>query len=109
MNDSILALWVVVSMSCRQGQCLSLCGHVCAATSPYLLYPGHSANILSKEPLVVIQGVTRPGEEKRKPMRRGGREGKREEQWQWLTEANNPPRYPSGVPLSLLIHFSLSA
>lgn len=40
--------------------CVWACVCMCAASLPYLLQPGHSANIHSKEPLVVIQGVTQP-------------------------------------------------
>lgn len=42
--------------------CVGVYVHVCGLSSPYLLLPGHSADIHSKEPLVVIHGVTQPPE-----------------------------------------------
>lgn len=84
---------------------VQVCACMCAASSPYLLHPGYSANIHSKEPLVVIQGVTQP--QKMSLYGEGERQIKRNDGVG--LKPNNQPLYLCGVPLSLLIYLLLPA
>lgn len=98
----------------RNGQYACVSGNVCmcVASSSYLFLPGHSADIHSKEPLVVIHGNTQPG--KMSPWGEGERQSERNTRREKAASGeslkpNKQPRYLGGVPLSFLLYLILPA
>lgn len=84
--------------------CVCVCVGMCAASSPYLLPPGHSADIHSKGPLVVIHGDTQLS---KNVTIRGRWETKRgrftQRKWQvvWVWSPTNHPVPSVGFPYLL--------